>query len=91
MQVMEIAKEWENHGGMQLVHVPQDAKRDAQIRIKFSSRNQCAIGPLFFHLNTYQSPNHDRNVYSNLRVFKFPKCDWICVNSINLIICIPTN
>jgi len=41
---MDIAKEWENHAGLQLVHVPQDAHRDAQIRIKFSSRNQCAIG-----------------------------------------------
>ncbi|XP_063675709.1 uncharacterized protein LOC134812281 isoform X14 [Bolinopsis microptera] len=43
-KVMDIAKEWENHAGLQLVHVPQDAHRDAQIRIKFSSRNQCAIG-----------------------------------------------
>ena len=41
---MEIAKEWENHAGMQLVHVPMDSTRDAQIRIKFSSRNECVIG-----------------------------------------------
>jgi len=43
-KVMDIAKEWENHAGVQLVNIPQDAKRDAQIRVKFSSRNQCAIG-----------------------------------------------
>nr|BDF92383.1 comb plate cilium protein CTENO189 [Bolinopsis mikado] len=43
-KVMDIAKEWENHAGLQLIHVPQDSSRDAQIRIKFSSRNQSAIG-----------------------------------------------
>ena len=44
LQVMDIAKEWENHAGLQLIHVPQDSDRDSQIRVKFASRNQSAIG-----------------------------------------------
>lgn len=48
---MEIAKEWERHTpGVQIIQCPKDASRDAQIRIKFSSRNQCAIGNLFYIL-----------------------------------------
>jgi len=43
-KVMDIAKEWENQAGLQLIHIPRDSDRDAQIRIKFAARNQSAIG-----------------------------------------------